>query len=161
MTNAAPQPSHVTIGQLCAEFDVTPRTLRFYEQKGLLDPLRDGQRRLYAPRDVARLKLILRGRRFGFSLSEIGALLDLYDPADGQRRQLAATLDSAQSRLDAMRRQRAELDEGIAELETQIDLVRALLAQRNGAAAPARRPAEQSSHARPASAPARTEGRAR
>ncbi|MGF1657836.1 MAG: MerR family DNA-binding transcriptional regulator [Rubrimonas sp.] len=155
MSDTAFQPPHATIGRLCAEFDVTPRTLRFYEQKGLLDPLRDGQRRLYAPRDVARLKLILRGRRFGFSLSEIGELLDLYDPHDGQRRQLAATLDRAQARLDAMRRQRAELDEGIAELARQIDLVSGLLAQRNGAA----RPEETSTNPRPA--PARHEGRAR
>lgn len=125
------EPSEVmSIGEMCAAFDVTPRTLRFYEAKELLTPIRDGQRRLFTSRDRARLKLILRGKRFGFSLSEIHKLLDLYDPADGQVRQLTATLDHAAARLEGMRSQRAELDVAIADLEAQIDLVRRLLAER-------------------------------
>ena len=68
----------MTIRDMCAKFDVTPRTLRFYEQKELLFPIRDGQRRLFTKRDRARLQLILRGKRFGFSLEEIRQLLDLY-----------------------------------------------------------------------------------
>jgi DNA-binding transcriptional MerR regulator len=120
----------MTIGEMCAEFDVTPRTLRFYEAKELLNPIRDGQKRLFTSRDRARLKLILRGKRFGFSLSEIHKLLDLYNPADGQMRQLTATLDHASARLEAMRSQRAELDVAIADLESQIDLVRRLLSER-------------------------------
>jgi DNA-binding transcriptional MerR regulator len=129
MTTLTDNPA--TIGELCAAFEVTPRTLRFYEQKALLKPARDGQRRLYAPRDVARLKLILRGRRFGFSLAEIQELLDLYDPSDGQRRQLSATIERADARLEAMRGQRAELDEAIAELDVQIASLRAMLAARD------------------------------
>ena len=67
-----------TIRQMCEEFDVTPRTLRFYEAKELISPLREGQKRLYGKRSQARLKLILQGKRFGFSLEEIRQLLDLY-----------------------------------------------------------------------------------
>ena len=74
----------MTIRQMCDTFDVTPRTLRFYETKELVSPVREGQHRLYARRDRARLKLILRGKRFGFSLEEIRQLLDLYDRDDGQ-----------------------------------------------------------------------------
>ncbi len=119
-----------TIGQMCADFDVTPRALRFYESRDLLSPIREGQRRLYTARDRARLKLILRGKRFGLSLAEIHELLDLYDAGDGQVRQLTATYDLARVRLDAMRAQRAELDEAIGELEAQMALVRTMLSQK-------------------------------
>ena len=74
-----------TIGELCAEFNVTPRTLRFYEQRELLSPIREGQKRIFTPRDRARLKLILRGKRFGFSLESIRQWLELYDLGDGGR----------------------------------------------------------------------------
>ena len=102
-----------TIGQLCAEFDVTPRTLRFYEQRELLTPIREGQKRLFTRRDRARLKLILRGKRFGFSLEEIRQLLNLYDMGDQQHTQLSRTYEIAQERLADMERQREELDEAI------------------------------------------------
>ncbi len=69
----------LTIRQMCDAFDVTPRTLRFYEAKELISPVRDGTRRLYTRRDRARLTLILRGKRFGFSLEDIRQTLDLYD----------------------------------------------------------------------------------
>ena len=85
-----------SIGALCKEFDVTPRALRFYEYKELLDPIREGQRRIFTTRDRARLKLILRGKRFGFSLAEIKDLLDLYYVDDSQVTQLAATIDAAE-----------------------------------------------------------------
>ncbi len=84
-----------TIGELCAEFAVTPRTLRFYEYKELLAPVREGQRRLFSQRDRARLKLILRGKRFGFSLDEMKDLLDLYSADKTQVTQLSATLEAA------------------------------------------------------------------
>ena len=74
----------MNIREMCAEFYVTPRTLRFYEAKELLFPVREGQRRLFTKRDRARLKLILRGKRFGFSLEEIRQLLDLYHMDDSQ-----------------------------------------------------------------------------
>jgi DNA-binding transcriptional MerR regulator len=99
---------------------VTPRTLRFYESKELLSPIRQGQRRLFTRRDRARLKLILRGKRFGFSLEELRQLLDLYDKGDQQYSQIAATYEIARARLADMERQRAELDAAIAELREQM-----------------------------------------
>ncbi|MFN3936326.1 MAG: MerR family transcriptional regulator [Gemmobacter sp.] len=110
-----------TIRQMCDAFEVTPRTLRFYESKELLFPIRDGQRRLYTRRDRARLKLILRGKRFGFSLEDIRQLLDLYDRGDQQETQLKRTYELARERLAQMERQRAELDEAIAELKSQLE----------------------------------------
>ncbi len=132
--NAAPHTTS-TIGAMCAAFDVTPRTLRFYEAKGLLQPIREGQKRLFTARDRARLKLILRGKRFGFSLVEIRELLELYDAGDGQVRQLSATMERASHRIGVMRAQRDELDEAIAEMEAQIALVERMLADRTRAAA--------------------------
>jgi len=119
----------MTIRQMCEEFEVTPRTLRFYEAKELLFPVRDGQKRLYRKRDRARLKLILRGKRFGFSLEEIRQLLDLYDMDDSQATQLRETYAVAEAHLADMRLKRAELDEAIAELQTQMDWGRTRLAQ--------------------------------
>ncbi len=111
----------LTIREMCAAFEVTPRTLRFYEAKELLSPIRRGTARFYTYRDRARLKLILRGKRFGFSLEDIRQLLDMYD-RDGrqQEAQLRRTFEVAQERLAQMQRQRAELDEAIAELQEQI-----------------------------------------
>lgn len=124
-----------TIGNLCAEFGVTPRALRFYEAKELLAPIRAGQKRLYTRRCRARLKLILQGKRFGFSLEDIRQLLDLYDIGDQQATQLARTCELAQARLRAMEAQRAELDLAIAELRQQIELTEARLAERGAGTA--------------------------
>ncbi|MBC7677349.1 MAG: MerR family DNA-binding transcriptional regulator [Rhodoferax sp.] len=110
----------MTISDMCAAFDVTPRTLRFYEAKELLSPVRDGTRRLFTKRDRARLTLILRGKRFGFSLEDIRQLLDLYDRDGSQETQLARTYDVARARLVQMEQQRAELDEAIVELKGQL-----------------------------------------
>ena len=110
----------MTIREMCDAFDVTPRTLRFYESKELLFPIRDGQKRLFTRRDRGRLKLILRGKRFGFSLEDIRQLLDLYEIGDQQHTQLLRTLEVAGRRLDEMRQQRGELDTTIAELSEQI-----------------------------------------
>ena len=110
----------MTIREMCDAFDVTPRTLRFYEQKELLFPIREGQKRLFTRRDRARLKLILRGKRFGFSLEEIRQLLDLYDASDRQLTQLTRTYEIAEARLAEMERQRAELDAAIGELRDQL-----------------------------------------
>ena len=106
----------MSIRAMCEQFDVTPRTLRFYEQKELLFPLREGQKRLFSRRDRARLKLILRGKRFGVSLEEIRQILDLYDMQDQRDAQLARSLEIARRRLDEMTRQREEIDRSIAEL---------------------------------------------
>ena len=110
----------MTIRAMCDAFDVTPRTLRFYESKELLFPVREGQKRLFTRRDRARLKLILRGKRFGFSLEEIRQLLDLYDMGDQQLTQLTRTYAVAQDRLADMERQRDELTEAIDELTEQL-----------------------------------------
>lgn len=110
----------MTIREMCEAFDVTPRTLRFYEAKELLFPIREGQKRLFTPRDRARLKLILRGKRFGFSLEEIRQLLDLYHVGDQQLTQLSRTYEIAQDRLADMERQREELTEAIEDLKEQL-----------------------------------------
>lgn len=110
----------MTIREMCDAYDVTPRTLRFYEAKELLAPVREGTRRLFTRRDRARLKLILRGKRFGFSLEDIRQTLDLYgrDGSDAAQRQHAHNL--AVQRLAVMQAQRAELDVAIAELTAEL-----------------------------------------
>lgn len=110
----------MTIREMCDAYDVTPRTLRFYEAKELLFPIREGQKRLFTKRDRARLKLILRGKRFGFSLEEIRQLLDLYHMGDQQQTQLACTYEIAKQRLTDMQAQRDELNQAIDELKEQM-----------------------------------------
>lgn len=125
----------MTIREMCEAFDVTPRTLRFYEAKELLFPIRKGTARFFTRRDRARLKLILRGKRFGFSLEEIRQLLDLYDMNDNQVTQLTRTYELAEKHLASMQAQRAELDAAIAELEKQMAWGAEELAQRRTAVA--------------------------
>ena len=120
----------MTIRQMCDAFDVTPRTLRFYEARELIGPERRGQHRLYDRRDRARLKLILQGKRFGFSLEEIRQLLELYDPRGNNVTQLAATVDAARERLADMMRQQDELKIAVSELIKQIAQVEQILADR-------------------------------
>jgi len=110
----------MTIREMCNSFGVTPRTLRFYEQKELLFPIREGTRRLFTRRDRARLTLILRGKRFGFALEDIRQLLDMYDRDGRQEAQLSRTCEIARDRLTVMERQRADLDDAIAELKEQL-----------------------------------------
>ena len=110
----------MTIRQMSEAFGVTPRTLRFYEARELLSPLRQGRKRLFTRRDRARLKLIQRGKRFGFSLEEMRKLLDLYDKGDQQHGQIAAAYAVARERLADMERQRADLDAAIADLREQM-----------------------------------------
>lgn len=121
----------MTIRAMCDAFDVTPRTLRFYEAKELLFPIREGQKRLFTKRDRARLKLILKGKRFGFSLEEIRQLLDLYDKGDNQQTQLTAAYDVAMNRLADLERQRAELDVAIEDLKDMIKWGEDIIAQFN------------------------------
>jgi DNA-binding transcriptional MerR regulator len=110
----------MTIREMCDHYEVTPRTLRFYESKELLFPIREGQKRLFTKRDRARLKLILRGKRFGFSLEEIRQLLDLYHMGDQQQTQLRKTYEIAEERLADMEKQRDELTAAIDELKEQM-----------------------------------------
>ena len=112
----------MTIREMCDTFEVTPRALRFYEAKELLFPMRQGQKRLYTRRDRARLKLVLRGKRFGFSLEDIRQLLDLYDMDDKHALQLNEVIAAARMRLTELQRQRSDLDQTIAELSEQIAL---------------------------------------
>lgn len=110
----------MTIREMCKAFDVTPRTLRFYETRELLSPQRRGQHRLYDRRDRARLKLILRGKHFGFSLEQIRQLLELYEPGGRNLTQISATIAAAHERLADMERQYAELESAIAALRVRI-----------------------------------------
>ncbi len=110
----------MTIREMCDSFGVTPRTLRFYEAKELLSPIRNGQKRLFTRRDRARLTLILRGKRFGFSLEDIRQLLDMYGMDEQGTAQLNRTLALARERLATMKAQRAELDQTITELAQEI-----------------------------------------
>jgi DNA-binding transcriptional MerR regulator len=110
----------MTIREMCDAFDVTPRTLRFYEAKELIFPKREGTKRLFSRRDRVRLKLILRGKRFGFSLEDIRQLLDMYDLEGSERSQYMRTYTLAQERLAQMEQQRDELTEAIAELKTEL-----------------------------------------
>ena len=105
---------------MCAKFDVTPRTLRYYEYIELLDPEKDGRARYYGPREVARMTLILRGRRFGFSLEEIRQWLLIYQQR-GTRAQLETWVQMADRQLAALEQQRSDLDSTIADLRTLRD----------------------------------------
>lgn len=109
-----------SIRQMCDAFDVTARTLRFYESKELLFPIREGTSRLFTKQDRARLTLILRGKRFGFSLEDIRQLLEMYNRDGSNEAQLTRTYLIALDRLSQMQAQRAELDEAIADLKTQL-----------------------------------------
>jgi DNA-binding transcriptional MerR regulator len=106
----------LSISDLANEFGITPRALRFYEDEGLISPERKGTARLYSQRDRVRLAWILRGKRVGFSLTEIRELLDLYDVGDGRRSQRAETLARCRSKIDALERQKVDIDAAIAEL---------------------------------------------
>ena len=125
----------MTIRQMCEAFGVTPRTLRFYESKELIAPVRRGQARLYTRRDRGRLKLILQGRRFGFALEDIRQLLDLYDIGDGQKTQIARTIEKARGRLAAMEAQRDDLTCAIDDLKGRIAAAETVLARDNASAA--------------------------
>jgi DNA-binding transcriptional MerR regulator len=105
-----------SISDLAEEFGVTPRTIRFYESEGLITPQRHGQARVYTPRDRARLALILRGKRVGFSLVEIKEMLDLYDVRDGRATQLSHALKKFDERINSLERQRADIEHSLGEL---------------------------------------------
>ncbi len=121
-------PPRLSFKEMCAKFEVTPRTLRYYEAIELLFPDRDGVARYYTPREVARMTLILRGRRFGFALEDIRQWLLIYDEK-GTRAQMETWVELASGQLDTLERQRADLDAIIADLralrdQTQADLDR-------------------------------------
>ena len=119
-----------TIRDLTKEFDVSARTLRFYEEKGLVDPARRGEQRLYSRRDRARLAYVLAGKAVGFSLEEVREMLDLYDLGDGQVTQLKVALAKFGERIERLERQKAEIDRVIAELTRASDAMKGKLAAR-------------------------------
>jgi len=119
-----------TIRDLTKEFEVSARTLRFYEEKGLLAPRRNGEKRLYSRRDRTRLRYVLMGKRVGFSLQEVREMLDLYDLGDGQRTQLQVALAKFQERAAGLEAQRVEIDRAIAELARASLEIQAMLSAR-------------------------------
>ncbi|MBS1303332.1 MerR family DNA-binding transcriptional regulator [Loktanella sp. SALINAS62] len=102
--------------EMCAKYDVTPRTLRYYEYIELLSPEREGRSRFYGPREVARMTLIMRGRRFGFPLEDIRQWLMIRD-SEGDRAQMRTWVNLAGKQLDELAEQRRQLDETMAELK--------------------------------------------
>ena len=114
---------HHTIGEMCDEFAVTARALRFYEDEALIHPERRGTTRLYSDRDRARLSWILRGKRVGLSLADIKQLLDLYDVGDGRETQRVRTIEICQAQVDRLERQRVDIDATLAELHEFIALL--------------------------------------
>jgi DNA-binding transcriptional MerR regulator len=106
-----------TITELSREFNVTPRAIRFYEDQGLLSPAREGRRRVYSRRDRVRLKLILRGKRLGFPLSETKALFELYDSDHGEHGQIQYFLEKIHERREILEQQRRDIEAVLGELE--------------------------------------------
>ena len=109
--------SQYSIRELSQEFDVTTRTLRFYEEKGLLSPARSGQNRAYSAADRARLILILRGKTLGLSLTQSADLIAMYDPASNNKKQLETLIEKIQSRRHQLQTQKQELERMIIDLE--------------------------------------------
>jgi DNA-binding transcriptional MerR regulator len=119
-----------SIGDLAREFGVTLRTLRFYEDKGLVHPRRDGLNRIYGRRDRARLKLVLMGKRVGFSLTEIRGMLDLYDLRDGQEAQLKIAFTKFNEQITLLQTQKRDIEQAIEELRRTVEIVGGMLKTR-------------------------------
>ena len=113
-----------SISELAREFDVTPRAIRFYEDQGLLAPRREGQRRIYTPRDRTRLKLTLRGKRLGLTLAEIRELIDMYEPGRDERPQLERFREVLDTHRKSLLQQRADIEAQLAEIATFVKRVR-------------------------------------
>jgi len=122
-----------SINELSCDFGVTPRTLRHYEDQGLISPERQGQNRVYHSEDRARLAWILRGKRVGFSLTEIGEMLDLYDVGDQRKTQQSVTVDRCRNRIEALEAQRDDINATIDELTEFCDMLTNLKRSDDGA----------------------------
>ena len=106
-----------SISELASEFDITPRAIRFYEDQGLLAPRREGQRRIYSPRDRTRLKLTLRGKRLGLTLSEIRDLIDMYEPGRDERPQLERFLAVLEAHKASLLQQQSDIEAQLSEIK--------------------------------------------
>lgn len=113
-----PAQEQFSISELAQEFDVTTRAIRFYEDEGLLEPHRQGRQRVYSSRDRVRLKLILRGKRLGFSLSEIGDIIDMYDSEPGEVGQLQYFIEKISVRRKTLKQQRDDIEVTLKELDS-------------------------------------------
>ena len=116
-TERAAERAEFSISELAREFAITPRAIRFYEAEGLLAPRRDGQRRIYTPRDRTRLKLTLRGKRLGLTLSEIRELIDMYEPGRDERPQLERFLAVLEAHKAGLLQQRADIEAQLSEIQ--------------------------------------------
>lgn len=123
-------PATFSIGDLAREFGVSLRTLRFYEDKGLISPRREGTARIYSRRDRARLRLVLTGKRVGFSLAQIREMLALYDLRDGQVSQMRVALDRFNQQIAILDRQRRDIEQAIDELKRTVSVVSGMLRER-------------------------------
>ena len=119
-----------TISELAREFDITPRTIRFYEDQGIVSPAREGRNRIFGPRDRTRLKLALRGKRLGLQLSEILTLIDMYDGPGDTEVQLRQYLSVLEQHRVTLEQQRRDIDDTLQEINEQERQCRALLAQK-------------------------------
>ncbi|MEX0693713.1 MAG: MerR family DNA-binding transcriptional regulator [Rhodospirillales bacterium] len=118
------------IAELAKEFGVTTRTVRFYEDKGLISPVREGQRRIYSPRDRVRLRLIMRGKRLGLSLDEIADLINLYDVDPSEVTQLKQFIDVIRERKAVLKAQKRDIEESLAEMDRLEKQCTTLLSQK-------------------------------
>jgi DNA-binding transcriptional MerR regulator len=126
-------PSTYTIGELAQEFGVTLRTLRFYEDKGLINPRRDGATRIYTRRDRGRLKLVLMGKRVGFSLSQIREMLDLYDFRHGQVSQMRVAVERFNEQIAVLEHQKRDIEQALDDLKRTVAVVSGMLRERESA----------------------------
>ena len=125
-----------SIGDLAREFAVTPRTLRFYEDKDLIHPRRQGLNRIYSRRDRGRIKLILLGKKVGYSLADIKEMLDLYDLKDGQATQLRVALSRFGQKVETLKRQKQDIQQAIDELSHTMAVIGGMLREREAEASP-------------------------
>ena len=128
--NAMKQPSY-TISDLSKEFDITPRSIRFYEDQGLLSPVRKGRQRVFYERDHVRLRLILRGKRLGFSLADVKEIIGLYDAEMGEQKQLSHLLDKIDERRTQLEQQQRDIVETLGDLENVEERVKKALKRLN------------------------------
>ena len=119
----------LTLKEMCAEFEVTPRTLRYYEYIELLTPEKEGRTRFYGSKERARMKLILRGRKFGFALEDLRQWLALYDHDPSQQAQMQDLIERSDTRLKDLKERRVELDEAISELQGLVRMAKKSLVE--------------------------------